>query len=134
MVRKAQFFLAGSFAMVLLLISAGELLADEILLENGDRLTGTVLKLEGGKLTLKTDYAGEIQIPVEKIKKLVTENPVEVHLETGEVIKGKLKTTEEGKLEVGPSPDRTAATIELNKVASINPPSGQMAWQYQSRR
>ena len=52
----------------------------------------------------------------------MTENPVEVHLETGEVIKGKLKTTEEGKLEVEPSPDRTAATVELNKVASINPP------------
>ncbi len=122
MVRKAQFFFVGSFAMVLLLIGAGQVFADEILLENGDRLTGTVLKLEGGKLTLKTDYAGEIQIPVEKIRKLVTDNPVEVHLETGEVIKGKVQITEEGKLEVEPSPDRTAATVEWNKVASINPP------------
>lgn len=108
--------------MALLLICAGQLFADEILLENGDRLTGTVLKLEGGKLTLKTDYAGEIQVPVEKIKKLVTENPVEVHLGTGEVIKGKLKTVEEGKLEVEPSPDREATSIDWKKVASINPP------------
>ncbi len=122
MFKKTSFFFVGSFAMALLLICAGQLFADEILLENGDRLTGTVLKLEGGKLTLKTDYAGEIQIPVEKIKKLVTDNPVEVHLDTGEVIKGKVKTVEEGKLEVEPSPDRTAATVELNKVASINPP------------
>jgi putative salt-induced outer membrane protein YdiY len=122
MVRKTSFFFVGGFTVALLLICSGQLLADEILLENGDRLTGTVLNLEGGKLTLKTDYAGEIQIPVEKIKKLTTENPVEVHLGTGEVIKGKVKTVEEGKLEVEPSPDRTAATIELNKVASINPP------------
>jgi hypothetical protein len=108
MYRKTLFFFVGSFTLALLLISAGPLFADEILLENGDRLTGTVLKLEGGKLTLKTDYAGEVQIPVEKIKKLVTENPVEIHLGTGEVIKGKVKTGEEGKLEVEPSPDRTA--------------------------
>jgi putative salt-induced outer membrane protein YdiY len=122
MFRKMPFIFVGGFAMALLLIFAGQLLADEILLENGDRLTGTVVRSEGGKLTLKTDYAGEIQIPMEKIKKLVTENPVEIHLGTGEVIKGKLKSGEEGKLEVEPSPDRTAATIELKKVASINPP------------
>jgi putative salt-induced outer membrane protein YdiY len=122
MIKKGILLFTMGMALVFLLISAGQLFADEILLENGDRLTGTVIKLEGGKLTLKTEYAGEIQIPVEKIKKLVTENPVEVHLGTGEVIKGKLKTVEEGKLEVEPSPDRTAATVELNKVASINPP------------
>jgi len=121
MFRKTSLFV-GSFAFALLLISAGQLLADEIILKNGDRLTGTVLKLEGGKLTLKTDYAGEVQISVEKIKNLATENPVEVHLGTGEVMKGKLKTSEEGKIEVEPSPERTAATIELNKVAAINPP------------
>jgi hypothetical protein len=78
------------------LFRAGPLLADEILLENGDRLTGTVLKVEGGKLTLKTDYAGEIQVPVEKIKKLSTRQPSEVHLNDGEVLKGKLKDGRRG--------------------------------------
>jgi putative salt-induced outer membrane protein YdiY len=122
MARKILLLFVLCWSTAFLLFSPGPLFADEILLENGDRLTGTVLKLEGGKLTLKTDYAGEIQIPVEKIKRLTTDKPVEVHLGTGEVIKGKLKTMEEGKIEVEPSPDRTAATIEWKKVASINPP------------
>ena len=122
MSRKGLFLLTWSLALAILLVSTGQLLADEILLENGDRLTGTVVKVEGGKLTLKTEYAGEIQIPVEKIKKLVTENPAEVHLSSGEVIKGKLKTVEEGTLAVETSPDRETTTINWKKVAAINPP------------
>lgn len=108
-------------SLAVFFFSAGPLLADEILLQNGDRLTGTLVKAEGGKVTLKTDYAGEIQIPVEKIKKLSTDEPNEVHLRDGEVLKGKLKTVEKSKLAVEPSPDREAAIIEWKKVASINP-------------
>ena len=96
--------------------------ADEVTLVNGDKLTGTVVKVEEGKLTLKTEYAGAIEIQVDKIKRIVTDNPAEVHLVGGEVLKGKIKTTEEGKLAVEPSPEREAATVEWNKVAAINPP------------
>ena len=73
---------------------------------NGDKLTGTVVKVEGGKLTLKTDYAGAIEIQVDKVKKIITDNPAEVHLVGGEILKGKIKTTEDGKLAVEPSPER----------------------------
>jgi preprotein translocase subunit YajC len=122
MARKMLLLPTLILSLAVLLLSAGQVLADEILLENGDRLTGTVVKVDDGKLTLKTEYAGEIQVPVEKIKKLVTDNPAEVHLTSGEVIKGKLKTVEEGKLAVEPSPDREATNIDWKKVASINPP------------
>ena len=97
-------------------------LADEVILENGDKLTGTVVKVEGGKLTLKTDYAGSVQIQVEKIKRIVTDNPVEVKLESGEVLKGKLKTVEEGKVAVEPGPGREGATVDWKKVVAVNPP------------
>ncbi|MCX5913560.1 MAG: DUF481 domain-containing protein, partial [Deltaproteobacteria bacterium] len=89
---------------------------------NGDKLTGTVVKVEGGKLTLKTDYAGAIEIQVDKVKKIITDNPAEVHLVGGEILKGKIKTTEDGKLAVESSPERAAATVEMSKVAAINPP------------
>jgi len=97
-------------------------MADEIVLVNGDKLTGTVVKVEGGKLTLKTDYAGAIEIQVDKVKKIITDNPAEVHLVGGEILKGKIKTTEDGRLAVESSPERAAATVEMSKVAAINPP------------
>ncbi len=97
-------------------------LADEVILQNGDKLTGTVVKVEGGKLTLKTDYAGPIEIQMKKIKRIVTDNPVEVKLESGEVLKGKLKTAEEGKVTVEPSPGREGVIVDWKKVVAVNPP------------
>ena len=34
--------------------------ADEVYLQNGDRLTGTIVKMEDNLLTIQTDYGGEI--------------------------------------------------------------------------
>ena len=41
--------------------------ADEVILVNGDKMTGTVVKVEGGKLTIKTEYADAVEIQAEKI-------------------------------------------------------------------
>ena len=35
---------------------------DEVHLMNGDRLTGTIVKMEEGVLTLQTDYANELKM------------------------------------------------------------------------
>ena len=77
-----------------LLIAAGFVAADEIVLENGNILTGTIVKLEGGKLTLKTDYSQPIEIQSSKIKKIESDQVIEIHLSSGEVLKGKIKTVE----------------------------------------
>jgi len=68
-------------------------------LENGNTLTGTIEKMTDGKLTFKTDYAGIIDL-----------------------LMGKVKPAEEGKLAVEPSPEKGATTVEIQKIASINPP------------
>ena len=91
-------------------------------MDNGDKLTGTVVKVEAGKLTLKTDYAGPVEIQVEKIKSIVTDRPAEVKMESGEVLKGTLKTVGEGKLAVEPGLGREMATVDWNKVVAVNPP------------
>jgi len=39
------------------LTSTPSLHADTVVLKNGDHLTGTAVKLDGGKLTFKTAYA-----------------------------------------------------------------------------
>jgi len=110
-------------------IFAGEVFADKIVLENGDTLTGTIEKVVDGKLTLKTDYSGPIEIQVAKIKEIFTDNPVEVRLLSGEVLKGKIKTVEDNKLVVEESPERSPATIEVKSIASINlPPPPRAKW------
>jgi len=112
---------AAIFFLTLILYSA-ESSADKVILENGDTLTGTVVKVVDGKLTLKTDYSGPIEIQVSKIRKIFTDNPAEIHLTSGEVLKGKIETKEEGQIIVEKSPERETTSVALEKVASVNPP------------
>ena len=44
--------------ITLAFLIAGNSLADEIRLKNGDRLTEQIIRMEAGKLILKTIYAG----------------------------------------------------------------------------
>ena len=118
--EKGSFILAIIFSIFL--INAGPSFADEVTLENGDQLTGTLVKVEGGKLQLKTDYAGTMEIPLEKIKRVATDKPSEVHLITGEILKGKLKTAADGKLVIDPGPPREPTAIDWKNIGAVNPP------------
>jgi putative salt-induced outer membrane protein YdiY len=73
-----------TFWCVLLLLCGATLanvaMADEVVLMDGARLTGSVVHKAGEKLTFKTAYAGEIQINWSEVRTLSTENPVDVVL------------------------------------------------------
>jgi hypothetical protein len=47
-----------------------------VVLKNGDRLTGTAVKLDGGKLTFKTAYADAIAIAWDQVMSLTTSQPL----------------------------------------------------------
>lgn len=112
---------AGCVTLVCLLALTAT--ADEVVLRNGDKLTGKVLRLTGGKLLLKVDYSKKpIEIDKSKVKSIRTDEPVELRLADGQVIKGKLRTDEKGRLVAEPGAGRGAVNIEWSKVAAINPP------------
>ena len=52
--------------------------ADEVYLLNGDRLTGTIVKMEENVLTLQTDYGGEINIEWGKVQRLSSDGPLKI--------------------------------------------------------
>jgi putative salt-induced outer membrane protein YdiY len=62
--------------LLALLCTIGIARADEVLLTNGDRLTGTIVKMEDGILTLQTTYGGEIKIAWGEVQSLNTIKPI----------------------------------------------------------
>ncbi|AOE83699.1 hypothetical protein THL1_1151 [Pseudomonas sp. TCU-HL1] len=50
--------------------------ADTVWLNNGDRLSGEIILLDGGKLALKTQYAGRVLIDWKDIDTLSSEKPL----------------------------------------------------------
>jgi putative salt-induced outer membrane protein YdiY len=123
MLKKPKWFSGVVLiSFIFFFLSVEEAVADKVILENGDILTGTVEKVVEGKLTLRTDYAGSIEIQMGKVKQMITDNAVVVYLTSGEVVKGKIRPIEEGKWGVEPSPERGATIVEIQKIASINRP------------
>lgn len=53
-------------------------LADEVVLRNGDRLTGTVLHLANGRLSLSTPYAEKLELDWKEVASVSTDAPVQV--------------------------------------------------------
>lgn len=48
-------------------------LADQVLLTNGDQISGTITELNTETLKINTDYAGTLSLKVEAIKSFHTE-------------------------------------------------------------
>jgi hypothetical protein len=55
-------------------------LADQVILRNGDRITGSLVKKDEKSLTFKSDLFGKITVPWDKVQTLSAEKPVFVVL------------------------------------------------------
>jgi putative salt-induced outer membrane protein YdiY len=66
---------ATSLLILLVILSASPAHADEVLLTNGDRLTGTAVSLAGGVLTFTTPY-GNVRIPWADVATMTTADPM----------------------------------------------------------
>lgn len=104
---------------VLLSVSAG---ADEVFLRNGDRVSGTVVRLTDGKLVIASDAAGELTVDVAHIQTIATTEPVTVHLEDGTVFNRRLVAGQPGQFQIEADETLRAQTFLLTDLASINPP------------
>lgn len=67
--------------------------ADSIELDNGDRISGTIAGLEGGKLVIKTEYAGNVAVQFSRIRLVRSEEPVTLVLKDETRIAGPLGGT-----------------------------------------
>ena len=79
---------------------ASQALADQVLLKNGDRLSGTILKSDGKTLALHTDYAGDLNLKWDAVEGIQSSEPLHVELQNGKSVSGPV-TTSDGKLEIG---------------------------------
>jgi putative salt-induced outer membrane protein len=69
------------------------LLADQVVLDNGDRVTGKITKKDGDSLTIASDLMGAVNIKWAHVKSVATDEPVTVVLPGGKTVQGKLATT-----------------------------------------
>jgi putative salt-induced outer membrane protein YdiY len=112
-------------AAVLLCLLGRLAWADTVVMGNGDRLTGTVLEVFDGKLTLDTDYAGTLKISWERIESVETERLVRLRFHDDRVVEGRLVAGGKGELrfqeEGKPAPEafRKGELERLNEPGTV---------------
>jgi len=105
---------------VLLSAFAMPCVADTVVLDNGDRLTGTIARLESGKLVFNTKYAGDIKIDLGHIRNLQSEGTMTVVLSNGQRLYGKL-SGDGAEVTVQPTEQSAPEQEPLARVTDILP-------------
>ncbi|MBZ0135363.1 MAG: DUF481 domain-containing protein [Planctomycetes bacterium] len=80
-------------SLLLLIVFAGALLADDLTTTDGDVLVGKFEKLEGGEVYFTTDSVGLLKVPVAKVAALNLDAPREVRVRTGDNVKDQQQAT-----------------------------------------
>lgn len=97
--RKRPRIAVNLLAVLIALTVANLAFADQVVLKNGDRVTGEILKKDGDTLTIKSAHFGTITLPWAEVESVKAEQPLTVVLVDGETLKATLDT-QDGKVEV----------------------------------
>lgn len=100
--------------------------ADQVVLKNGDTITGTVIKKDGDKLTLKSVFLGEVTMPWSAVKSLKSDQELNVVLPGGEIAKGKISTAGDNLAVAVAGGEKT---VPLNAITAVRDDAEQHAWE-----
>ena len=109
-----------------------EVLADQVSLKNGDRLTGAIIKYDGENLILKSEFAGEVKIQWGAVERITSDSALHVISKDGRVLVGTV-TTAEGVVEVQTS-DAGKVAITKDTVLLIRSKEEQAAYEAELAR
>ena len=114
--------LAVVICVVSMLLTAKNVMADEIRLKNGDLITGTVKRMEDKVLIFKTPYAGEMSIKWDEITAVTTDSPIEMVLHDNTSFLGSMEPAPEGQIELQLEDETVERlAVDLKEVKAINP-------------
>ena len=82
----------ANYLVVVVLGLSCSLFADQIVLKNGDRLTGTIVKSDGKVLVIKSDIVGEVTVPFEAVQTMTVPGDLNVGLSNGKTVVGSVTT------------------------------------------
>ena len=102
------------------------LLADQVVLTNGDRLSGTIVRSDGKILVMKTEFAGEVTIQWSAIRELSSSEDLHLALKDGRSVVGPVSTTD-SNLVVG-TKSGGKVTMSPSDVSSIRNDAEQLAY------
>lgn len=95
--------------------------ADEVLFLNGDRLTGAIVRAGAGRLTIRTEVAGEVTVDLATVRTFSTDRPVVLRIGDA-TFTSAVTAGPDGAIQAIPEPGAAPRLIAFGEIAQINPP------------
>jgi len=76
--RYISALLTGAMCFILMVMKPGVLRADEVVLGNGDKLSGKIISNKDGVLLFESEMLGQISIEMSKVKSLKADQPTAI--------------------------------------------------------
>jgi putative salt-induced outer membrane protein YdiY len=84
--------------------------ADQLVLKNGDRVTGSIIAKDAKSVTIKSDLFGVITAPWDQVDSITADKPLTVVLKGGKSVQGTVATAD-GKVEVATAGTKVAVAL-----------------------
>jgi putative salt-induced outer membrane protein YdiY len=99
---------------------------DQIVMNNGDTITGTINSAEDGKLTISSLVEGKVTVNLSDVKTFSTDQPIDLKLDDGSIVHQQVSTGAPGTVNTGAGAALAQQALSLSRVTEINPPP--VAW------
>ena len=93
-------FKAVAGRLVLASLALAILQADQIVLKDGDRITGSIVKKDGQTVTVQSKNFGAVTLKWDDIATVTTDQPLHIVLTGGQAVKAPIQT-QDGRIQVG---------------------------------
>jgi putative salt-induced outer membrane protein YdiY len=122
-ITPIRFTRASLVAMFLTVALAGQLAADELLMRDGSRILGAIVKKDDGVLEFKTSYAGVIKVKWAEIEEVRADEPFRVMLKNEEIVMTTAIRNTDGVITLETGTPEAPAPVELAQadIAFIKP-------------
>jgi len=111
-----------SFLLILSIIAfSSSAIADVLKISDGSRLSGKIIKVEDGTISLKTTYAGTIKVKQSEVLSFETEEPVLANLKGGKTVTGAVESKGD-KVRIGKKDSH--GLVNLSQILSLKPDPG----------
>jgi len=100
--------------------------AEQVMLKNGDRLTGSIVSMDGKKLVVHTSYAGDVPIDWSEVSQFSSANPMVVTRTDKQVLSGPV--TAEGQ-DVIITTAQGPQKLTLAEVSAMRSPADQAVYE-----
>ena len=94
-------------------------LADRIVMDNGDQISGQITSMTGGVLTIRTSYADGLSIDWAHVASVTTDKPVTVRLSNNDVMTGTLSAGKEGLVQLASEKLQEPAIFRKDEIVAM---------------